>query len=184
MIKLKYKKYKNIFTKMNVCMLIKRNKNQQKKNQGGKSMLIKTNKTKELVESKLGIDFEEFKLVGCREISALTLIYEKNNELYVIQIANNIISSISKILSINERDNFSKLFLKNKMVKYKSKFLIIYDFYLNEKDKIFIFNETNDKVYNVYESESPLTLDKTEMTMIKMLGNFVDEEEIKKFKCQ
>ena len=147
-------------------------------------MLIKTNKTKELVESKLGIDFEEFKLVGCREISALTLIYKKNNELYVIQIANNIISSISKILSINERDNFSKLFLKNKMVKYKSKFLMIYDFYLNEKDKIFIFNETNDKVYNVYESESPLTLDKTEMTMIKMLGNFIDEEEIKKFKCQ
>lgn len=146
-------------------------------------MLIKTNKTKELVESKLGINFEEFKLVGCREISALTLIYEKNNELYVVQIANNIISSISKILSINERDNFSKLFLKNKMVKYKSKFLMIYDFYLNEKDKIFIFNETNDKVYNVYESESPLTLDKTEMTMIKMLGNFVDEEEIKKFKC-
>ena len=147
-------------------------------------MLIKTNKTKELVESKLGIDFEEFKLVGCREISALTLIYKKNNELYVVQIANNIISSISKILSINERDNFSKLFLKNKMVKYKSKFLMIYDFYLNEKDKIFIFNETNDKVYNVYESESPLTLDKAEMTMIKMLGNFVDEEEIKKFKCQ
>ena len=147
-------------------------------------MLIKTNKTKELVESKLGINFEEFKLVGCREISALTLIYEKNNELYVIQIANNIISSISKMLSINERDNFSKLFLKNKMVKYKSKFLMIYNFYLNEKDKIFIFNETNDKVYNVYESESPLTLDKTEMTMIKMLGNFVDEEEIKKFKCQ
>ena len=147
-------------------------------------MLIKTNKTKELVESKLGINFEEFKLVGCREISALTLIYEKNNELYVVQIANNIISSISKILSINERDNFSKLFLKNKMVKYKSKFLMIYDFHLNEKDKIFIFNETNDKVYNVYESESPLTLDKTEMTMIKMLGNFIDEEEIKKFKCQ
>lgn len=146
-------------------------------------MLIKTNKTKELVESKLGINFEEFKLVGCREISALTLIYEKNNELYVVQIANNIISSISKILSINERDNFSKLFLKNKMVKYKSKFLMIYDFYLNEKDKIFIFNEANDKVYNVYESESPLTLDKTEMTMIKMLGNFVDEEEIKKFEC-
>ena len=147
-------------------------------------MLIKANKTKELVESKLGIDFEEFKLVGCREISALTLIYKKNNELYVMQIANNIISSISKILSINERDNFSKLFLKNKMVKYKSKFLMIYDFHLNEKDKIFIFNETNHKVYNVYESESPLTLDKTEMTMIKMLGNFVDEEEIKKFKCQ
>ena len=147
-------------------------------------MLIKTNKTKELVESKLGIDFEEFKLVGCREISTLTLIYEKNNELYVMQITNNIISSISKILSINERDNFSKLFLKNKMVKYKSKFLMIYDFYLNEKDKIFIFNETNDKVYNVYESENPLTLDKTEMTMIKMLGNFIDEEEIKKFKCQ
>ena len=147
-------------------------------------MLIKTNKTKELVESKLGINFEEFKLVGCREISALTLIYKKNNELYVVQIANNIISSISKILSINERDNFSKLFLKNKMVKYKSKFLMIYDFHLNEKDKIFIFNEANDKVYNVYESESPLTLDKTEMTMIKMLGNFIDEEEIKKFKCQ
>ena len=58
-----------------------------------------------------------------------------------------------------------------------------YDFYLNEKDKIFIFNEANDKVYNVYESESPLTLDKTEMTMIKMLGNFVDEDEIKKFEC-
>ena len=147
-------------------------------------MLIKINKTKELVESKLGIDFEEFKLVGCREISALTLIYKKNNELYVIQITNNIISSISKMLSINERDNFSKLFLKNKMVKYKSKFLMIYDFYLNEKDKIFIFNEANDKVYDVYESESPLTLDKTEMTMIKMLGNFIDEEEIKKFKCQ
>ena len=67
---------------------------------------------------------------------------------------------------------------------YKSKFLMIYDFYLNEKDKIFIFNEANDKVYDVYESESPLTLDKTEMTMIKMLGNFIDEEEIKKFKCK
>ena len=147
-------------------------------------MLVKKNEAIKIIEEKLNFKFEEFKLVGCREISALTLIYEKNNELYVIQIANNIISSISKILSINERDNFSKLFLKNKMVKYKSKFLMIYDFYLNEKDKIFIFNETNDKVYNVYESESPLTLDKTEMTMIKMLGNFIDEEEIKKFKCQ
>ena len=142
-------------------------------------MLVKENEAIKIIEEKLNFKFEEFKLVGCREISALTLIYEKNNELYVIQIANNIISSISKILSINERDNFSKLFLKNKMVKYKSKFLMIYDFYLNEKDKIFIFNETNDKVYNVYESESPLTLDKTEMTMIKMLGNFVDEEEMK-----
>ena len=147
-------------------------------------MLIKANKTKELVESKLGIDFEEFKLVGYREISGLTLIYEKNNELYVIRIANNIISSISKILSINERDNFSKLFINNKMVRYKSSFLMIYNFCINEKDKIFIFNEANDEVYDVYESESPLTLDKTEMTMIKMLGNFVDEEEIKKFKCQ
>ena len=147
-------------------------------------MLIKTNKTKELVESKLGIDFEEFKLVGCREISGLILIYEKNNELYVIRIVNNIISSISKILSINERDNFSKLFINNKMVRYKSSFLMIYNFCINEKDKIFIFNEANDKVYDVYESESPLTLDKTEMTMIKMLGNFVDEEKIKKFKCQ
>ena len=146
-------------------------------------MLIKTNKTKELVESKLGIDFEEFKLVGCREISALTLIYKKNNELYVVQIANNIISSISKILSIDQRNNFSKLFINNKMVRYKSSFLMIYDFCLNEKDKIFIFNEANDKIYNVYESESPLTLDKTEMTMIKMLGNFVDEDEIKKFEC-
>ena len=141
-------------------------------------MLIKTNKTKELVESKLGIDFEEFKLVGCREIIAQTLIYKKNNELYVIRIVNNIISSISKILSINERDNFSKLFLKNKMIKHESKFLMIYDFHLNKKDKIFIFNEANDKVYDVYESESPLTLDKTEMTMIKMLGNFIDEEEM------
>lgn len=147
-------------------------------------MLIKANKTKELVESKLGIDFEEFKLVGYREISGLTLIYEKNNELYVIRIVNNIISSISKILSINERDNFSKLFINNKMVRYKSSFLMIYNFCINEKDKIFIFNEANDEVYDVYESESPLTLDKTEMTMIKMLGNFVDEEEIKKFKCQ
>lgn len=147
-------------------------------------MLIKTNKTKELVESKLGIDFEEFKLVGYREISGLTLIYEKNNELYVIRIVNNIISSISKILSINERDNFSKLFINNKMVRYKSSFLMIYNFCINEKDKIFIFNEANDEVYDVYESESPLTLDKTEMTMIKMLGNFVDEEKIKKFKCQ
>ena len=123
-------------------------------------------------------------MVGCREISGLILIYEKNNELYVIRIVNNIISSISKILSINERDNFSKLFLKNKMVRYKSSFLMIYNFCLNEKDKIFIFNEANDKVYDMYESESPLTLDKTEMTMIKMLGNFIDEEEIKKFKCQ
>lgn len=147
-------------------------------------MLIKANKTKELVESKLGIDFEEFKLVGYREISGLTLIYEKNNELYVIRIVNNIISSISKILSINERDNFSKLFINNKMVRYKSSFLMIYNFCINEKDKIFIFNEANDEVYDVYESESPLTLDKTEMTMIKMLGNFVDEEKIKKFKCQ
>ena len=146
-------------------------------------MLVKKNKAIKIIEEKLNFKFEEFKLVGCREISALTLIYEKNNELYVVQIANNIISSISKILSINERDNFSKLFLKNKMVKYKSKFLMIYNFNLNEKDKIFIFNETNDKVYDVYESESPLTLDKTEMTMIKMLGNFVDEDEIKKFKC-
>ena len=141
-------------------------------------MLIKTNKTKELVESKLGIDFEEFKLVGCREISALTLIYKKNNELYVIRIANNIISSISKMLSINERDNFSKLFLKNKMVKYESKFLMIYDFCLNEKDKMFIFDKNDDKIYDIYEVENPLTLDKTEMTMIKMLGNFIDEEEM------
>ena len=34
-------------------------------------MLIKTNKTKELVESKLGIDFKELKWVGCRKIPKL-----------------------------------------------------------------------------------------------------------------
>ena len=38
-------------------MLIKRNKNQQKAIKGGRLMLIKSIKTKELVESKLGIDF-------------------------------------------------------------------------------------------------------------------------------
>ena len=142
-------------------------------------MLIKANKTKELVESKLGIDFEEFKLVGCREIFTLALIYEKNNELYVIQVKNDIISLISKISSIDQRNNFSKLFINNKIVKYKSNFLMIYCSRLNENDKLFIFNEADDKAYETYEVESPLTLDKTEITMIKMLGNFIDEEKIK-----
>ena len=142
-------------------------------------MLIKINKTKELIESKLGINFKEFKLVGCRGTNMLSLIYKKNNELYIMQIENNFICSISKILSINEKDNFSKLFLKNKMVKYELKFLMMYCSHFNEKDKLFIFNEADGKVYDVYEVESPLTLDKAEMTMIKMLGNFVDEEEIK-----
>ena len=94
-----------------------------------------------------------------------------------------IIQLILGVVILIGAEGFGAWYINNKMVKYKSSFLMIYCSRLNENDKLFIFNEANDKVYDVYESESPLTLDKTEMTMIKMLGNFVDEDEIKKFKC-
>ena len=49
-------------------------------------MLVEKNEIREIIENRIGINFDEFELVGKYDNYFDTLLYKSNNELYTIQI--------------------------------------------------------------------------------------------------
>ena len=135
-------------------------------------MLVEKNEICEIIENRLGINFDELELVGKYDNYFDTLLYKSNNELYTIEIYENKISSISKVKKIESKKEpncFMTTMIDGIM------------YYINYKELLYITKY--DKKHNYINFENSKTLVKgdflikdAEMVVIRMLGDFINEE--------
>ena len=145
-------------------------------------MLVKKNKACEAMEKVLGFGFEELEFVGkynnIIDDDFLTTIYKRNKELYITQLCCNKIFAIYQIkdicrgLNTKMAKNFS---IKDKEYSYAYKEIAII---FSKKDKEYGIFVNNKEKYTVDEK---LTVEDAEMVMIKMLGDFINEEVVKQW---
>ena len=145
-------------------------------------MLVKKNKACEAMEKVLGFGFEELEFVGkynnIIDDDFLTTIYKRNKELYIAQLCCNKIFAIYQItdmcrgLNTKMAKNFS---IKDKEYSYAYKEIAII---FSKKDKEYGIFVNNKEKYTVDEK---LTVEDAEMVMIKMLGDFINEEVVKQW---
>ena len=147
-------------------------------------MLVKKNKACEAMEKILGFRFEELEFVGkynnVIDSDFLTTIYKRNKELYVAQLCRNKIFTISKIIEIYRGLNpkmTKKFSIKDKQYSYAYKEIAII---FSSKDKKYSIFVNDEEKYTVDEK---LTVEDSEMVIIKLLDNFFDDSIIEVKKC-
>ena len=140
-------------------------------------MLVEKNEICEIIENRLGINFDELELVGKYDNYFDTLLYKSNNELYTIQIYENKISSISKVEKIKsekEPNYFTTTMIDGIMYYIKYKELL----YITKCDRKHSYiNFENGKTL----VKDDLLIEDAEMVMIKMLGDFMNKEVVKQW---
>lgn len=140
-------------------------------------MLVEKNEICEIIENKLGINFNELELVGKYDNYFDTLLYKSNNELYTIQIYENKISSISKVEKIEsekEPNCFTTTIIDGIMYYIKYKELL----YITKCDRKHNYiNFENGKIL----VKGDFLIKDAEMVVIKMLSDFINEEVVKQW---
>ena len=140
-------------------------------------MLVEKNEICEIIENRLGINFDELELVGKYDNYFDTLLYKSNNELYTIQIYENKISSISKVEKIESKKEpncFMTTIIDGIMyyIKYKE---LLYITKCDRKHNYINFENNKTLV------KGDLLIEDAEMVMIKMLDDFINEEVVKQW---
>ena len=140
-------------------------------------MLVEKNEICKIIENRIGINFDELELVGKYDNYFDTLLYKSNNELYTIQIYENKISSISKVEKIESKKEpncFMTTIIDGVMYYIKYKELL----YITKCDRKYNYiNFQNGKTL----VKGDLLIEDAEMVMIKMLGDFINEEVVKQW---
>ena len=140
-------------------------------------MLVEKNEICKIIENRLRINFDELELVGKYDNYFDTLLYKSNNELYTIQIYENKISSVSKVEKIEsekEPNYFTTTIIDGIMYYIKYKELL----YITKCDRKYNYiNFENGKTL----VKGDLLIEDAEMVMIKMLGDFINEEVVKQW---
>ena len=140
-------------------------------------MLVEKNEICEIIENRIGINFDELELVGKYDNYFDTLLYKSNNELYTIQIYENKISSISKVEKIKSEKKpnyFTTTMIDGIMYHIKYKELL----YITKCDRKYNYiNFENGKTL----VKGDLLIEDAEIVMIKMLGDFINEEVVKQW---
>ena len=140
-------------------------------------MLVEKNEICEIIENRLGINFDELELVGKYDNYFDTLLYKSNNELYTIEIYENKISSISKVEKIESKKEpscFTTTIIDGIMyyIKYKE---LLYITKCDRKHNYINFENGKTLV------KGDLLIEDAEMVMIKMLGDFMNKEVVKQW---
>ena len=140
-------------------------------------MLVEKNEICKIIENRIGINFDELELVGKYDNYFDTLLYKSNNELYTIEIYENKISSISKVEKIESKKEpncFTTTIIDGIMyyVKYKE---LLYITKCGRKHNYINFENGKTLV------KGDLLIEDAEMVMIKMLGDFINEEVVKQW---
>ena len=140
-------------------------------------MLVEKNEICKIIENRIGINFDELELVGKYDNYFDTLLYKSNNELYTIEIYENKISSISKVEKIESKKEpncFTTTIIDGIMyyVKYKE---LLYITKCSKKHNYINFENGKTLV------KGDLLIEDAEMVMIKMLGDFINEEVVKQW---
>ena len=140
-------------------------------------MLVEKNEICEIIENRLGINFDELELVGKYDNYFDTLLYKSNNELYTIEIYENKISSISKVEKIESKKEpncFMTTIIDGIMYYIKYKELL----YITKCDRKYNYIHFKNSKTLV---KGDLLIEDAEMVMIKMLGDFINEEIVKQW---
>ena len=134
-------------------------------------MKIKKHIKSKAIEKEMGFEFDKLELIGYIEMCFDVLIYRYKRDTFLFEIDDNEILSITKVQ--NDGKHYGWLTVKGKDVPYRyfKKIRTYYDL------DFFDDNEEEDQT----ESKRKLELDDEELTIIKMIGYFMEENELKNF---
>ena len=131
-------------------------------------MKIKKHKKSKAIEKEMGFEFDKLELIGYIEMCFDVLIYRYKRDTFLFEIDDNEILSITKVQ--NNGKYYGWLTVKGKYIPYRyfEKIRIYYDLDFFDDD------EEEDQI----KLEQKLELDDEELTIIKMTGYFMEEDEL------
>ena len=134
-------------------------------------MKIKNHIKSKAIEKEMDFKFDKLELIGYLEMCFDVLVYKYKQNIFLFEIDDNEILSITKVQ--NDGKYYGWLTVKGKDVPYRyfKKIRTYYDL------DFFDNNEEEDQT----ESKRKLELDDEELTIIKMIGYFMEENELKNF---
>ena len=134
-------------------------------------MKIKKHIKSKAIEKEMDFKFDKLKLIGYLEMRFDVLVYKYKQNIFLFEIDDNEILSITKVQ--NNGKHYGWLTVKGKDIPYRyfEKIRIYYDldFFDDDEEE----DQTN--------SEQRLELDDEELTIIKMTGYFMKEDELVNF---
>ena len=134
-------------------------------------MKIKKHIKSKAIEKEMDFKFDKLKLIGYLEMRFDVLVYKYKQNIFLFEIDDNEILSITKVQ--NNGKYYGWLTVKGKDISYRcfEKIRIYYDldFFDDDEEE----DQTN--------SEQRLELDDEELTIIKMTGYFMKEDELVNF---
>ena len=134
-------------------------------------MKIKKHIKSKAIEKEMDFEFDKLELIGYLEMCFDVLIYKYKQDIFLFEIDDNEILSITKVQ--NDGKYYGWLTVKGKDIPYRyfEKIRIYYDLDLFDDD------EEEDQI----KLEQKLELDDEELTIIKMTGYFMEENELANF---
>ena len=134
-------------------------------------MKIKKHIKSKAIEKEMDFKFDKLKLIGYLEMRFDVLVYKYKQNIFLFEIDDNEILSITKVQ--NNGKHYGWLTVKGKDIPYRyfEKICIYYD--------LDFFND--DEEEDQTNSEQRLELDDEELTIIKMTGYFMKEDELVNF---
>ena len=134
-------------------------------------MKIKRYDKSNKIEKEMGFEFDKLELIGYVEMCFDVLIYKYKRDIFLFEIDESEILSITKVQ--NDGKYYGWLTVKGKNVPYRYFKKVRTYYYLDYIDD----NEEEDQT----NSEQKLELDDEELTIIKMTGYFMEENELANF---
>ena len=134
-------------------------------------MKIKKHIKSKAIEKEMDFEFDKLELIGYLEMCFDVLIYRYKRDTFLFEIDDNEILSITKVQ--NNGKYYGWLTVKGKYIPYRyfEKIRIYYDL------DFFGDDEEEDQI----KLEQRLELDDEELTIIKMTGYFMEEDELANF---
>ena len=131
-------------------------------------MKIKKHIKSKAIEKEMDFEFDKLELIGYLEMCFDVLIYRYKRDTFLFEIDDNEILSITKVQ--NNGKYYGWLTVKGKYIPYRyfEKIRIYYDLEFFDDD------EEEDQI----KLEQKLELDDEELTIIKMTGYFMEEDEL------
>ena len=131
-------------------------------------MKIKKHKKSKAIEKEMDFKFDKLELIGYLEMCFDVLVYKYKQNIFLFEIDESEILSITKVQ--NDGKYYGWLTVKGKYIPYRyfEKIRIYYDLNFFDDD------EEEDQI----KLEQRLELDDEELTIIKMTGYFMEEDEL------
>ena len=132
-------------------------------------MKIKKHRKFKAIEKEMDFKFDKLELIGYLEMCFDVLVYKYKQNIFLFEIDDREILSITKVQ--NDGKYYGWLTVKGKDIPYRyfEKIRIYYDL---------DFFDDDDEEEDQTDSEQMLELDDEELTILKMTGYFMEEDEL------